>query len=74
MHYAPKVSPSRQAVRKATRALLHVSPPAAAWQDASGDHTTFIRDSLLARLQVKLATKLNRKPATGGATDARCAH
>lgn len=74
MHYAPKVSPSRQAVRKATRSLLLVRPATPAWQDASDEHTTFFCDGLLARLQAKLAIKLSYQPSTGGATDARCAH
>ncbi|MCB1103907.1 MAG: hypothetical protein H7A44_07245 [Opitutaceae bacterium] len=74
MHYAPKVSPSRQAVRKATRSLLLVRPVTPAWQDATGERITFAREGLLARLQAKLANRLKDQPATGGATDARCAH
>ncbi|MCC6416234.1 MAG: hypothetical protein IT582_10025 [Opitutaceae bacterium] len=74
MRRAPQLSPSRQAVRKAARALLLARPTQAAWQDAADDHTTFPTGGLLARWQAKFAAKLGDTPATGGAADARCAY
>ena len=74
MHYAPNLSPSRQAVRKATRALLLSRPLTGAWQDGSGDGAAFSPEGLLPRLRAKLAARLDDQPTTGGATDARCAH
>jgi hypothetical protein len=73
MHYTPKVSPSRLAMRKATLALLSRSS-CSAWLDAAGEGEAFSRHTLMPRLRVKLAGALIIKRSTRGKSDVRCAH
>ena len=73
MHYAPKVSPSRMAMRKATLALLSRSS-CSAWLDAAGEGVAFSRSALMPMLRVKLAGALTTKLSNRGKSDVRCAH
>lgn len=60
MHYSEKVSPSRAALRKATRALL-ARPFYPAWQDGAGEGAAFSAALLLPRLRAKLARRAAAK-------------
>lgn len=60
MHYAAKLSPSRLALRKATRALLGRNDYPA-WQDAAGEGPSFSSALLLPRLRAQLARRAETK-------------
>lgn len=54
MHFSAKVTPSRAALRQATRALL-ARPFYPAWQDGAGEGAAFSAALLLPRLRARLA-------------------
>ncbi|MFI5357064.1 MAG: hypothetical protein ACHQ4G_07000 [Opitutales bacterium] len=72
MHYTPKTSPSRTALRKATLALL-LAPGARAWMDAAGDGAAYSPSALLPRLRARLVRRFAGPQPNRSLPDAPCA-